>query len=203
MKKILSLTKDFKIIPENFKNSGELQIIDMNDDTIKAKVILQNAQEISDYLEGTNVEVFGANDMGLIYFETKISKRENDIIYLKYVPDYSIIQRREYSRVVLDKGCVKFSDLAENIVEKIEDVSAGGLKFLSNQELEIEKRYKVEISLSNNMNIECIFQPIRISPAENNKFVISGKFIEMENIDRIVLVQYAFKIKMEEQNKDS
>lgn len=202
MKKILSVTKDFKIIPENFKNSGELEILEIVDDYIKARVLLEPKQNIEDYSEGVNVEVFGSNDLGLIYFETKIIKREDNVVYIKTVNDYSIIQRREYSRVLLKKGTVNFVDLAEDAVVSIDDISAGGMKFLSKENLTLEKQYKIEICLSNNMNINCAFQPVRINKIGNN-FSISGKFVDLENLDRVVLVQYAFKIKMEEQNKDS
>lgn len=202
MKKILSVTKDFKIIPENFKNAGELEILEITNDYIKATVLLESKQHIEDYSEGVNVEVFGANDLGLIYFETKVLKREDKVIYIKTVNDYSIIQRREYSRVLLKRGHVNFVDLAEDTVVDIEDISAGGIKFLSKEKLLLENQYQIEICLSNNMKINCSFQPARIDAVGNN-YYISGKFIDMENLDRIVLVQYVFKIKMEEQNKDN
>ncbi len=203
MKKILATTKDFKIIPENFKSSGLLQILNINDDTIEAKVVLDSDQSMNDYSVGTNVEVFGVNDLGLVYFESKILNTDNDKITIKAVQDYSIIQRREYSRVVLEKGRIKFNDLSQDVVEKIEDISAGGLKFVSKQYLEPEKQYKIEISLSNNMCINCAFQPVRVAEIPDDLYVVSGKFIDLENLDRVVLVQYAFKIKMEEQNKDN
>ncbi len=202
MEKILASTKDFKIIPENFKSSGELKILNINEDTIEAKLILDSTQSLSDYSQGANIEVFGVNDLGLIYFETKILAIDGDTISIKTVPDYSIIQRREYSRVVLDKGYIKFKDLSQDIVEKMEDISAGGLKFISKQYLEPEKQYKIEFSLSNNMHINCSFQPIRVEKTSDEHYIISGKFVDLENLDRVVLVQYAFKIKMEEQNKE-
>lgn len=203
MEKILSVTKDFKIIPENFKNAGELRILEISEDIIKAKVILDKRQNIEDYSQGVNVEIFGANDLGLIYFETKIASRVDDVISFSTVSDYSIIQRREYSRVLLEKGNVNFTDLAENIVDKVIDISAGGLKIISNEKLELEKLYKIEIVLSNNMKINCNFKPVRIDKNNDDKYTISGKFADLENLDRIVLVQYAFKLKMEKQNKDS
>ena len=45
-------------------------------DNIYLHIVKQN---IEDYSVGVNVEVFGSNDLGLIYFETKIIKRENDV----------------------------------------------------------------------------------------------------------------------------
>lgn len=206
MKELLQNAKDFKIIPNNFKSSGEFNIKEIENDEIKAQLVLIDESELVDYPEGSNVEVFGVNSLGLIYFETKILKRDGCNITLATSPDYSIIQRREYSRVGLNQGNVTFKDMAPDSVVKIEDISAGGIKIITKHPLEIDKYYDIEIKLSNNMLIECALAPIRIKEIDyqNQKsYLISGKFVDLENADRIVLVQYAFKIKMEEQNKEN
>lgn len=199
MNNILENTKDFKIIPNNFKSSGEFKVIEIADNCFKAKLSLISSDELKDYQIGSMVEIFGANSIGLIYFETTILDKKEDILTLAMTEDYSIIQRREYSRVPLNQGKIIFKDMAENIIEKIEDISAGGVKFISNQILSIDKQYEIEIVLSNNMKIECSLVPMRIEE-ENGKTLVSAKFDNLENVDRIVLVQYAFKIKMEENN---
>ena len=206
MKELLQTTNDFKIIPNNFKSSGSFKVIEINDTEIKAELILADEKELEDYNPQEGVEVFGVNKVGLVYFETKILTRENKIITLAATNDYSLIQRREYSRVSLSQGKVTFKDFAPDIVLKVEDISAGGIKIICTQPLELEKNYAIEISLSNNMKIECELQPIRINKSTyqgKEVYCISGKFINLENVDRIVLVQYAFKIKMEEQNKEN
>ena len=162
--------------------------------------------ELIDYSIGSTVEVFGVNDVGLVYFETKIQDRVDKKITLKTTNDFSIIQRREYSRVGLNQGSFIFKDKAPDFVLAVEDISAGGIRFITKEQLEIDKHYDIEVVLSNNMKINCSLQPIRINKTNynnNNAFSISGKFTNLENVDRIVLVQYAFKIKMEEQNKEN
>jgi len=206
MKELLQNTNDFKIIPNNFKSSGELKIVEIKNDEIIAQLKLLEESELADYPVDSNVEVFGVNSLGLIYFETKILKKDGYNVTLAISPDYSIIQRREYSRVGLSQGNVIFKDIAPDSVLKIEDISAGGIKLVLTQPLEIDKYYDIEIKLSNNMKIECALAPIRISEIEleaKPAYLISGKFVDLENTDRIVLVQYAFKIKMEEQNKEN
>ena len=200
MKNILENTKDFKIIPDNFKSSGEFEIISISDNEFKIKLSLADNKELQDYQTGNNVEIFGVNDIGLIYFETKITGKEDFIITLATTQDYSMIQRREYSRVKLAKGQIIFKDIADNIVKEIKDISAGGVKFVCNQALTIDKVYEIEIILSNNMKIECGLSPIRVTE-NNGEYAISAKFVNLENVDRVVLVQYAFKTKMENQNK--
>ena len=206
MKELLNSTKDFKIIPTNFKSSGAFELIEANEDKIEAKLVLMDERELEDYKVGDNVEVFGVNNVGLVYFETKIIAKESYNITLASTNDYSLIQRREYSRVGLSQGEVIFKDMAPDFIKHVEDISAGGIKFICSSPLELDFDYAIEIKLSNNMKIECSLQPIRITETEYNNtkaYTVSGKFTNLENVDRIVLVQYAFKIKMEEQNKEN
>lgn len=206
MKELLKSATDFKIIPNNFKSSGTLNITEVTDEEIKAELILMDDSELSDYTTNSNVEIFGVNPLGLIYFETKITSREGKNITLATFQDYSIIQRREYSRVNLNQGSVIFKDISPESILNIEDISAGGIKLISKEPLELDKYYDIEIKLSNNMTIECALSPIRIKEAEYKNikaYTVSGKFVNLENADRIVLVQYAFKIKMESQNKEN
>ena len=203
MKELIKSVKDFKIIPDNFRSAGEFKLIDSDDTSITAQLSLTDDSELNDYKEGSCVEVFGVNDIGLVYFETKIISRNGNEIKLATTQDFSIIQRREYSRVSLKQGKIEFKDMAEGIAKEILDISAGGIRIITSEALNIEKEYDIELYLSNNMKIECKLKPIRIEQNANNTYCISGKFTDLENIDRIVLVQYAFKIKMEEQNKEN
>ena len=166
MKDLLQNAKDFKIIPGNFKSSGELDIISINDEEINAKLKLLDESELNDYSVGSKVEVFGVNPLGLIYFESEILKKEDYCVSLATSNDYSIIQRREYSRVGLNQGEVIFKDSIPDLILKIEDISAGGIKLITSQALEVDKYYDIEIKLSNNMKIECALAPIRIKEVE-------------------------------------
>lgn len=205
MQNIIKSATNFKIIPCNYKSSGAFNIVNYNDDCFDAKLELIEDAEIADYVIGQTVEVFAVYEVGLIYFETKILEVDNDIIKLSMPQDYSIIQRREYSRVGLNQGNILFKDLSPEFVQKVVDISAGGAKIIANEPIECDKNYSIEVILSNNMKINCSYQPIRIikEETENNKWIISGKFNDLDNVDRVVLVQYAFKIKMEEQNKEN
>ena len=206
MKDLIQTIKDFKIIPNNFKSSGIFNFTSIENEEIKGNLVLLEDSELNDYPIGSNVEVFGVNNLGLVYFETNILKREGKDISLALTQDYSIIQRREYSRVGLNQGKIIFKDMAPDFVLNIDDISAGGVKLISLAPLELDKFYDIEINLSNNMKIECALSPIRITETDyegKKAYVISGKFVDLENADRIVLVQYAFKIKMEEQNKEN
>ena len=197
MEKLLKDAKDFKIIPENFKNSGEITIEKIEDDKIECCLVFPKDCDYSDYVPDKNVEVFGANNSGLVYFETKIISRDNQKLILKSTQEYSLIQRREYSRVQLKNGGITIKDMPDDIQIKVIDISAGGIKLETDTELKEGQYYDIEIKLSGNMKIECALQPIRTEKNNNGNYIVSGKFTNLENIDRIVLVQYVFKMKME------
>ena len=110
MKELLQNAKDFKIIPGNFKSSGELNVISVEEEEIKAELKLLEESELADYVVDSKVEVFGVNSLGLIYFESKILGKNGSFVVLSTSSDYSIIQRREYSRVGLNQGEVIFKD---------------------------------------------------------------------------------------------
>lgn len=206
MRELIQNTKDFKIIPSDFKSSGAFEVLEILDDTFKVKLILSDENELNDYVANSLVEVFGVNSIGLVYFQTKIVSREKDILVLAQTQDYSLIQRREYSRVGINQGKITFKDMEPGFVIDVKDISAGGAKFVVSREIQLDSHYDISISLSNNMNIECQIEPIRINKTQYNDseaYIVSGKFLNLENVDRIVLVQYAFKIKMEEQNKEN
>ena len=151
MKDLLNKTSDFKIIPSNFKSAGMFDVIEIQDDFIKGEVVLLDDSELDDYKLDSDVEVFGVNDIGLVYFETKILEKEGNIIKLSNVDDYSIIQRREYTRVNMPLLKMTFKDIEQDCLIKIDDISAGGIKLTLNRALEIEKFYDIELILSNNM----------------------------------------------------
>ncbi len=200
MEQLLKDAKDFKIIPDDFKNSGELLIEKVENNKIHCRLILPEDGDYSDYEADDNVEVFGVNNSGLIYFETKILSRENENLVIEATDEYSLIQRREYSRVELKNGNIIIKDMPENIITDVINISAGGIKLKTNTELQEGHYYDIEIRLSGNMKIECTLQPIRTEKLDDNNYIISGKFINLENIDRIVLVQYVFKMKMEDRS---
>ena len=75
MKELINSAKDFKIIPGNFKSSGAFNILEIKENEIIAELVLIDDNELNDYSVNSNVEVFGVNNLGLVYFETKITKK--------------------------------------------------------------------------------------------------------------------------------
>lgn len=201
MQNIIKNGKDFRIIPEKFESSTVCNIADTNDNSINFNLPIATDNELADYKKGDEVEIFGSNNEGLIYFVTSITEKDGKNITVKMPETYKNIQRREYSRVDF-KGELSFEDYKDAVLQT-DDISAGGLKFISSISLEEHLEYNISISLSNNLTIRCTIQPIRIQQIDYNgktAYSISGKFKTIESIDRIALVQYSFRSLTEAEN---
>ena len=204
MQNVIKNGKDFRIIPEKFESSTICNIVESSEDLIAFNLPIASEDELCDYTKGDEVEIFGSNNDGLIYFTTKITDKEGANIKVQMPLSYKNIQRREYSRVDF-RGELSFADF-DNVVLKTEDISAGGLKFISNIPLEEHLEYNINIGLSNNLTIKCTIQPIRIQQIEyegKKAWSVSGKFKNIESIDRIALVQYSFRSLTEAENMGS
>lgn len=198
MREVIEKTRDFKIVPEKFRSSTTFDVKELEDNffTIELKNI--GEEELQDYVKGSEVEIFGLGAEGLIYFTTIIAEKNDYTLTMLYPEKYRDIQRREYSRVRFD-GNVIFDDL--DIQTSPIDISAGGMKFASNKDLEIDKTYNITIELKNTPNIKCSFCPIR-SEKTGEGYIISGKFKNLESVDRVALIQYTFKILVEVEAKN-
>ncbi len=201
MQNVIKNGKDFRIIPEKFESSTICNIINTGDDSINFSLPVATGKELDDYNAGDEVEIFGSNNEGLIYFVTKITDKDGKNITVKMPETYKNIQRREYSRVDF-KGELSFVDFKDAVLQT-DDISAGGLKFISSIPFEEHLEYNINIGLSNNLTINCTIQPIRIQQIDYNgkkAYSISGKFKKIESIDRIALVQYSFRSLTEAEN---
>lgn len=202
MKDLISKIKDFKIVPDKFKSSTSFNIKNFLDKDIEIELLKLADEELEDYVVGADVEVFGSGKDGLMYFVTNITDKSKNILKIKYPETYKDIQRREYSRVSFG-GSIKFLDMPE-VEAKSVDISAGGLKFLSTKELETNYAYNVILSLNNNLEIKCAVEPIRVKKHDEDgkeMYLVSGKFLNIESVDRIALIQYTFRILLESENK--
>ncbi len=94
--------KNLKIVPENYKSATVLEIEGIIDGKIKIKLPLASNIELKDYNAGEDVELFGLNKTGLVYFVSKILKKDGSNLFIDCPEQIKEIQRRKYSRVPFD-----------------------------------------------------------------------------------------------------
>lgn len=192
MRNQITENKDFYILSRNIDNATKCSVIDACEDCFHVKLY-----EKLKYEKDESVELFAMTDKGQLYFETVIKDISEDVLSIWFPISYKYLQRREYSRItsdieiILDKSDSKLN-------AKIVDISAGGLKVITNEQLELKTGYNITINIENRC-IKCVFEPIRIESFKNT-FISSGLFKKISNSDRITLVQYCFRKLIENNN---
>ena len=68
---------------------------------------------------------------------------------------------------------------------------------ISPKDIDEEKLYILEVNLNNN-NLLLPFLPINIVEEEDKTYTISARFENIQNVDKIALVQYCYKKQAED-----
>ena len=197
MKNYIVKDKEFKIIPKDVTGATKCVVSDMNVDYFSVNVMSKEVFEPND-----SVELFSITPQGLLYFETFVKNVNGDNVDMIYPVSHKFLQRREYTRIDFTKNILlKEKESGNNIKATVLDISAGGMKLTTSEEMGLTKDYKVNFEIDKNVAIDCYFQPIRIEADNLSGYTVSGRFKILKNIDRITLVQFCFKKQMENQNK--
>lgn len=193
MRNQIKENKEFNIISRSIDNAEKCCVIETCEDCFRVK--LKNKQK---YEKGESVELFAMTNKGQLYFETIIKDVEEDILSIWFPLSFKYLQRREFSRIKIEKN-IELKLNNKIIPAKISDISAGGMKIITNEQLELGNNYSIIVNIENK-EVKVIFEPIRIE-ADTNKFISSGCFKNISNYDRISLVQYCFRKQIESNNK--
>ena len=81
------------------------------------------------------------------------------------------------------------------------DLSAGGMKLKTTENINMEYAYRVCIKLNDEIEINCKYQLIRMEKDNNGEYIISGQFTNLSNVDKMSLVHFCMKKSMETSNK--
>lgn len=209
MRKLLKKNQKIYMVPQDIKGGLSTTIRKVARNVIEVEI---NNSDIQYYQKDATVEMFTIVDEGMLYFKPVVSEVLADENVVKVVFNkevYDLLQRREFTRVELEKD-FKLGDGQKDYVCSLIDISAGGMKFMTDAPLTTVRDYVIEFSLENNIPIKCFFKPIRVdelqvksakSKKQASKSIVSGRFIALKNIDKIAIVQFCFKKQMEFTNK--
>ena len=113
---------------------------------------------------------------------------------------HRFLQRRMYTRIKFVEQ-VLLSDKEGTYSITSLDISAGGMKFKSDKHINIDHEYTVEIPLNDEREVKCKIQPIRIEKQDDGNYILSGRFTNLSNIDKMTLIQFCMQKNMENVNK--
>lgn len=193
MRNEITENKEFYILSRSIDNATKCRVVNVSEENIDVKLDVKGKYEIDE-----SVELFAMTQNGQLYFETIVKDVKDDIVSMWFPINYKYLQRREYSRINLNKEVI-LKKGRKKVVAKIVDLSAGGFKVVTSEQLDLLTEYSFSIDIDNE-TASCTFEPIRIELNGNN-FVSSGRFNNISSHDRIALVQYCFRKQIENSNK--
>ncbi len=196
MRELIKIGQLVTIVPQDFKNTNKGKVLEVSQEGFSMELKYKPEGLVENHI----CEFYSMTANGYLYFESYIQGLENNVIKIANPVKHRFLQRRKYTRI-------KFVEDVELVCDdkvykaRTLDLSAGGMKIRTEENLDIEKEYKVVIKLSNEQEIKCKYQLIRVERSDEGCYVISGRYTQLTNIDKMILVQYCMQKEMERQNK--
>lgn len=184
------------IVPQDFKNTNKGTVLDVSMEGFRMKLIYKPEGLLVNHI----CDFYSLTDNGYLYFESYIQALDGNIVTIANPVKHRFLQRRKFTRIkFLENLVLTYDDESHNI--RTLDLSAGGMKITSDDNIDMEKEYNVIIKLSDEQEVKCRYQLIRVEKNDNGKYIISGSFTHLNNIDKMTLVQFCMKKDMETFNK--
>ncbi len=196
MRELIKNDQLVTIVPQDFKNTNKGKVLDVSMDGFRMELKYKPEGLIVNHI----CDFYSFTDNGYLYFESYIQRLENNVVTIANPVKHRFLQRRKFTRI---KFLEDMELISGEIVHKIRtlDLSAGGMKVTTDENIDIEKTYDVCIKLSEEQVIKCKYQLIRVEKNDNGRYTISGRFVSLSNIDKMTLVQFCMKKDMENLNK--
>lgn len=196
MRELIKNEQLVTIVPQDFKNTNKGKVLDVSTDCFKMELKYKPEGLLLNHI----CDFYSFTDNGYLYFESYIQALENNVITIANPIKHRFLQRRKFTRIKFVENLeLKCGDKVHQI--RTLDLSAGGMKVQTKDNIDIEKEYDVIINLSDEQEIKCKYQLIRVEKGDNGIYTISGRFICLSNIDKMTLVQFCMKKDMENINK--
>ena len=139
-------------------------------------------------------------DNGYLYFESYIKDINENEVFIANPKKHKFLQRRKFTRIkFLENLQLVYGDITHNV--QALDLSAGGMKLKTTENVNIEYEYNVKIRLNDEIDVNCKYQLIRIEKGDDGVYTISGRFTSLSNVDKMSLVHFCMKKNMENDNK--
>lgn len=196
MRELIEKDRKITVVPSDFKCANKGTIVDVE----PRYLTIELEYEPDGIMRHNYCEFYTQTNHGTLYFDSYPETIEGNRVKIANPAKHRFLQRRQYTRI---KFVHELDLTADNIAHKITtlDISAGGMKIKTNENINIEGNYKIVLPLSEEQFVECVFSPIRIEKNENGGYTISGRFEYHNNKDKMTLTQYCTKRSIEIQNK--
>ena len=196
MRELISKDQRIILVPHDFKYANKGTITEVAPDYF----MLELDYEPDGILRSNYCEFYTQTQYGTLYFDSYAKEINGKVLKIASPAKHKFLQRRQYTRIkyILDLDMYA-DDKTLNITTL--DISAGGMKLKTKENINIEKEYKITLPLSEEQSVECKFSPIRIEKNNENGYTVSGRFEYNTSHDKMTIIQYCAKRNIEIKNK--
>ena len=196
MRELIKNEQLVTIVPQDFKKTNKGKVLEVSNDGFRMELKYKPDGLIVNHI----CDFYSFTDNGYLYFESYIKALENNVITIANPVKHRFLQRRKFTRIKYLENLVLTCGDIEHQVRTL-DLSAGGMKLNTADNIDMEKLYDVSIRISDEQEIKCKYQLIRVEKNDSGKYTISGRFVNLSNIDKMTLVQFCMKKDMENLTK--
>ena len=194
MRELVKNEQSVTIIPQDFKNANKGKVLNVDAEGFRLELKYKPEGLIKNHI----CDFYSLTDHGeniFIYLDDN-----NNIVSVANPVKHRFLQRRKFTRIKfiseLELTCGDISHKVRTL-----DLSAGGMKLQTSENVDIEKEYNVTVKLGLNQEVKCKYQLIRVEKGDNGLYTISGRFVNLSNIDKMTLIQFCMKKDMENTKK--
>lgn len=196
MNELLEKNQTMSIVPQNFKNSNKGKVVEIKDDSFLCE-IFHDPEGIA---PKKIMEFYSQTKNGMLYFTSHVTEIKENILTVAIPIKHRFLQRRAYTRIKFMQNLTLEASNEQHKVESM-DLSAGGMKLKVNAKLNIDAEYDLKLTLSDNNDIKCKYQLIKIEKNEDGSYTLSGRFNDLTNTDRMKLIQFCMRKNTENLNR--
>ena len=196
MRELVVENQEILMIPQNFRfaNKGKVTSVQAGDFTLELEY------EPDGILKDTYCEFYTQTSHGKLYFDSYAKEINGKTLVIASPAKHKFLQRRQYTRIKYINELELRTITSTHKISTL-DISAGGMKFKTNENLNIEETYELSVPIFENKTVDCKFQPIRIEKRSEGGYTISGQFVYNSGHDKMILTQFCAKRSVEIKNK--
>lgn len=196
MRELLKKDQIVTIVPHDFKDTNKGKITEVSMEGFKMKLKYVPKGLIQKHI----CDFYSLTDNGYLYFESYIKELDGNIVAISNPKKHRFLQRRKFTRIkFLEDLQLEHEGTVHNVHTL--DLSAGGMKLKTTENINIEYEYNVTIKLNDEIEVNCKYQLIRVEKLDDGTYTISGRFTNLSNVDKMSLVHFCMKKSMENDNK--
>ncbi len=196
MRELVVENQEILMIPQDFRfaNKGKVTSVSAGDFTLELDY------EPDGILKDTYCEFYTQTSHGKLYFDSYAKEINGKTLIIASPAKHKFLQRRQYTRIKYINDLELRTNTSTHKISTL-DISAGGMKFKTNENINIEETYELSVPIFEDKSVDCKFQPIRIEKRSEGGYTISGQFVYNSGHDKMILTQFCAKRSVEIKNK--